>query len=332
MFKLWSETNPSVEKELKIDFGMRSWNELELRDKGNIWKHLEYFLFAERDRKRSYYGDGREYELNYEFFGQDEEKIQKIKRILKTINYFKENYKARNLTPNFLNQASCNAACVDFQNLFIHGDENVFLELISAYTKALIQEELGYVYKQTDETEENFEMRKKEIQKRKFLIFATEINDTFSQFGIYVHLTELGFVPRQEEKIQKEIYEPALKKLAHTKWLAVNEELKSAFQDFLNKDYSGCITKSIAAVQAFLQILVTGNIGKGHIVDLLAEGIKKEIIPSDVFSREILKKIESCLAQERQEKGDAHPKQTHAQEKDARLVLNIVMIFIEHCL
>ena len=42
-FKLWSELNPKVKKELKPDFGLRSWNSLSSDEKYKIWKYLDLF-------------------------------------------------------------------------------------------------------------------------------------------------------------------------------------------------------------------------------------------------------------------------------------------------
>jgi hypothetical protein len=42
--------------------------------------------------------------------------------------------------------------------------------------------------------------------------------------------------------------------------------------------------------------------------------------------------IESILMRERQETGIAHPKKEYAKEKNALLVLNMAMIFIQRCL
>lgn len=40
----------------------------------------------------------------------------------------------------------------------------------------------------------------------------------------------------------------------------------------------------------------------------------------------------TILARERQSTSNAHPKREYAIEKNARLVLNLVMIFIQHCI
>jgi hypothetical protein len=58
----------------------------------------------------------------------------------------------------------------------------------------------------------------------------------------------------------------------------------------------------------------------------------KDAIPSDQFTKEIFKTIESFLARERQETGDAHPRKEFSNEKNTLLVLNTAMVFFQHCL
>ena len=147
-------------------------------------------------------------------------------------------------------------------------------------------------------------------------------------------LTRQGFVPRVDEKIIEKVYVPVLRSLSGIQWKEVNAHLSDSFADYSKntpQGYSGCVTKEVTALQAYLQILVIGNTGKGDIADLIREGQKKNLIPDDAFSKVILKDISSVLMQERQVTGDAHPKKDFANENNSRLVLNLVMIFLQHC-
>jgi len=145
----------------------------------------------------------------------------------------------------------------------------------------------------------------------------------------------MGFIPRQEEKIISEIYEPVLNILSDPKWEIVNRDLSDAFKEYTKHEeesYSHCITHAVSSIQAFLQIVVNNKIGSGNIDSLVKEAINKELIPKDPFSIKIFNGIQSILMKYRQEYSDAHPKREYANEKTAKLVLNLVMIFLQHTL
>jgi hypothetical protein len=59
---------------------------------------------------------------------------------------------------------------------------------------------------------------------------------------------------------------------------------------------------------------------------------QKGLIPNDQLSKSIFPAIEAFLARERQETGNAHPSKEYSNEKNAKLVLNTAMIFIQHAL
>ncbi len=122
---------------------------------------------------------------------------------------------------------------------------------------------------------------------------------------------------------------------SHPDWNEVNRLLSDAFTEYRKQTpngYSSSVTHSVAAVQAFLQILVYKKTGKGEISKLINEAQKQNLISSDMFTKEIFKNIEAVLMRERQETGDPHPKQAYATAKNARIVLNLAMIFFQHCI
>jgi hypothetical protein len=122
-----------------------------------------------------------------------------------------------------------------------------------------------------------------------------------------------------------EIYEPVLKFLSHSKWEPVNKILEDAFKEYSSKQYSNCITKAVTSIQAFLQITVNGKIGKLNISKLITIGQNSNLIPNDTFTKKIFDNMESIFSIYRQDKGIAHPPKEEATEKDARLILNLVM-------
>jgi hypothetical protein len=199
----------------------------------------------------------------------------------------------------------------------------------------LIKLKRDHEYAGSNESKGSFERRLQKAREQEFEEFARDLNEVFGQFGINVYLTRQGFMPSQEEKIIETIYRPVLSVLSDARWKEVNDLISFAFKEFEKKTPDGfsiSITSTVAAVQAFLQLLVNGKSGKGDIGDLILIGQKTGKIPNDVFSQTIFKNINSILARERQQKGIAHPPQEIATEKNALVMLNIAMVFFQHCL
>lgn len=328
-FKLWSELNPKARKELKPDFGFRDWNSLSEDEKYKIWKYLEFYFF-DKDVKSEYRG------IYYEFYGEDWEEEQKSERIFFSIKGLNYKYKAKSYAGNFLENGTLNSACHDFNEIFMIQDEHVVMELLSLYCRILISERADETtYKKEDEIEEEYQKRLQNWRWEDFDKFCENLNGVFTDFGINLYLTRQGFIPRQEGKIIKEIYEPVLGYLSHLKWKEVSKLLSDSFDEYrknIPQGYSNCVTNTISAIQAFLQIIVKGKTGKGKISELITEGQKKNLIPNDFFTKKIFENIESIFARERQEVGTAHPKKEYATEKNARTILNLAMIFFQHCI
>lgn len=319
-FKLWSEIDPGAEKELKPDFGFREWDSLNHEEKYKIWKNLEEYFF-DKEIKVKYGMAGDVDERFYAFYGDYAEQEYKKKRIFHSIYGLNFRYKVKSYAKNYLEKPDLNSACLDFYNIFMKEGRNVVFELLSIYAKLILIE---------NQNLENEEKKWEEFEK-----FAKDLNSLFFDFGINFELTRSGFIPRQDEKIMAEIYSPVLKVLSDTRWKEVNEILSDAFVQYrvnTRDGYSNSITNTIAAVQALLQILVNGKTGIGDIPKLIQQARVRDLIPNDTFSEKIFKDIESFLSQERQRTGIAHPKNDYATEKNARFILNIAMIFFQHCL
>lgn len=332
MFKLWSELNQKARKELKPDFGLRSWGELSEEEKYTIWKYLERHFFDKNIReKRGFMGEVEE--RYYQFFGDRYDIEKKQERVYITILRICEVYKAQNYAPTYLEHKNLNSACYDFYAIFSQKSENVVLELLSTFAWIILNERKDKeITRKDEESDEAYSKRLETWRFADFHAFASRLNEVFDDFSLNVNLTPLGFTPKQDSKIEEEIYKPVLKKLSNSKWKEVSRDLSDAFDDYRNKDYSGSITHTISAVQAFLQVLIHNKTGKGAISDLLKTAKKKGYVPADDFGGIYFEQVESHLARTRQDKGDPHPKKEYATEKNARLVLNLAMVFFEHCL
>jgi len=335
-FKLWSQLNPKAKKELKPDFGFRNWNSLDGNAKYKIWKYLEFHFF-DKDTKTKY--DSLGYKRTYyEFYGKkySNEKERKQERIHISIRALNHEYKAKSYARNFLENGTLNSACCDFYEIFVTQDEHVVMELLSLYSKVLIMERADEtINRKEDEKEQEYQKRLQNWKWEDFDEFREDLNEVFADFGINLYLTRQGCMPRQEEKIVKEIYEPVLSYLCHPRWKEVSKLLSDSFNEYrknMPQGYSNCVTNTVSAVQAFLQIVVNGKTGKGEISKLIPDAQRKNLIPNDFFTQKIFVNIESIFARQRQETGIAHPKKEYASEKNACIILNLAMIFFQHCI
>jgi hypothetical protein len=334
-FKLWSQTNKEVLKDLRPDFGFRSWDVLSSQDKYKIWKYLEEHFFN-KDIKQDYnHPDKDASGYYYEFQGEYREREVKRKRIGQSIVALNHYYKAKTFAEKFLEHPSWNNACSDFYSIFTKQPGNVVLELLSLYCRvAIVERDDEYFSKGQVESDEDYEKRKEKWKWVPFEEFAKDLNEVFAHFGLNIYLTRLGFIPRQEQKILEEVFEPVIISLAHSQWKDVNQLLSDAFKEYRQNTptgFSNCVTNTVSAVQAFLQIIVNGKIGSGDISKLVPQAQAKGLIPGDPFTESIFKNIESILMRERQETGISHPKKEYANEKNARMVLNLAMVFFQHC-
>lgn len=64
-------------------------------------------------------------------------------------------------------------------------------------------------------------------------------------------MTRNGFIPRQDETIERELYKPTLKALSDPKWGPVNKILALMFEDFREGRYPETITKAHSAIHCF---------------------------------------------------------------------------------
>jgi len=310
MFKLWSEKNNEAKKILSPILDLRNWDVLSPDDKDKIWHFLKNW-FNEEDNNK----------------------------VLFSIIHLNEEHKLRSYAKLTLKSFSRQNAFLDFKNIFFEQTQHVVLELFSCFCEAVLSErrnETGRIYQHGDETEAEYLERIVEWRFADFDKFAGRFNNVFEHFSINLFLTRDGFIERQDSKIINEIYVPVLSFLSLPKWSNVNRELSDAFKEYQIKTehgYSNCITHAITALQAFLQILIDGKIGGSEgINSLIKKAQDKNLVPTDKFSSEIFKNIETILMRERGKTGDAHPKQEYANEKSARLVLNLIMVFIQHCI
>jgi hypothetical protein len=335
-FQTWSKTNPEVVKVLKPGIGSLSWDHLTVADKNNIWQYLyRAYFFDKTPRFPDYAPASGHLEREYVFGGNDYEVEVKRYRIGWSVFELNHRYKRRSYGKHSLEETSWFNGCQDFHSIFMTEQGHVVLELLSIYCEGILGLKRPDDYAHSGETDQAFKKRIQKMRHQEFDGFAEDLNEVFSQFELDVYLTRQGFMPVQEKKIIETVYQPVLSAFTDPKWKSVNDLIALSFKEFEKKTpegYSICITTTVSAVQAFLQLLVHGKTGKGEISKLIPVAQTMKKIPSDPFSSNVFNNIESILARERQEKSVAHPPKSVADEKNALLLMNLAMVFFQHCL
>jgi hypothetical protein len=102
--------------------------------------------------------------------------------------------------------------------------------------------------------------------------FIETFNRTLAHFNFQYVLTPLGFIPKTEQKLVEEVYEPVIVALNNPKWKEVNDNLKNAFISYRKGtplDYSTTVELAITAVEAYLQLLMEGKTGEVNFTNYL---------------------------------------------------------------
>ena len=225
------------------------------------------------------------------------------------------------------------AAYEDFRNIFINKkSEDLVLLMLSLYAKCLIDKhELNLVDHETDS-----EKRKQRIKSAfgRFDNFAICLNHLFDQFSVNIVVTRCGFVPRQDERIVKNIYEPTLEILSDPKWDSVNSIFREVFAEYHAQRYPDAITQAHNAVHQFLKIVFgeEGSSGKGQFGKLIKKAKSQDIISQMDEIKVWINWTTGFLPSERANKGSAKPTSQTANSADALLVMNTALVLIQHCL
>jgi len=225
------------------------------------------------------------------------------------------------------------AALLDFQHIFLNETSgSMVFRMLSKFAECYID---SYSYRIATELTDPEEIKEKLTTAfEKFDALANCLNHIFEQFSVNQIITRNGFVPRQDEKIVKEIYTPTLKILADPKWKKVSDDLSKTFDDYRDEKYSEAITKAHNVVQRFLQVLVgkEGKSGKGEMSKLFKKAKEEGIIPINRFTEPIITSIQKFISSERATKSTAKPVLKDATSSDALLMMNVVMILLQYCL
>ena len=298
-FKLYWEDDPEFFKKIIWDIGFRDWCSVSVDQRKVALQHLINSWWLDEFSDEALYAIST---LNHNFLailpGKRLHKIIPVHDIHRWNEYERKK-----------------AAYQDFCEIFTTtSSDPIFLRMISEFASKFLNSVFDL---------------------ERFDRLANCLNHIFDQFSVNIHMTKNGLIPRQDDRIINEIYNPTLAVLSDQKWQNVNTHLREMFNDFHAKKYSECITKAHSAVQRFLQILVWQEEGKnweGEIGKLFSEIKNRKIIPIDRFNEPIIDVFKSFIPSQRATKSTAKPSKQEALPSDALLMMNVVMVLIQHCL
>ena len=319
-FLLYGEADPKVELNIQPQLALRNWVDLSDEEKQIAFQQLKNSGWVE-----SYSTEilqTIEY-LNNAFLRQCPG------RRLHAVQPQRDHYRG-----GYGNESErMKAAITDFQHIFLRekSDAMVF-RMLSKFADSHID---GFGYRRATETTDDVE-RKKLLDEsfNKFDRLANCLNHIFEQFAVNQLVTRNGFVPRQDDKITKEVYTPTLSILVDPKWKSVSTDLALMFEDYREENYAEAITKAHRAVQRFLQVLVgeEGKSGKGEVGKLLQKVKEDGVIPVNRFTEPLVNVIQGFITSERATNSTAKPTMKDATASDALLMMNVVMVFLQYCL
>jgi len=317
-FLVYGEKDQKIAETIQPNLGLRDWSELETEEKETALQQLKNGHWLKRNSEKT----------------------------LDTIGYLNNKYlrlcpgkQLHKITPEYTSYGGLanlaeltQAAYEDFGIIFLKESSSALvLTMLSRFAQSQID---GRKHDAAKKTKGKIRAGLVEDAFNKFDRFAKMLNHIFDQFSVNMKLTRSGLIPIQDEKITESIYEPTLQILADPKWKSVNESLKEVFEEFTNGNYPEVITKAHSAVHSFLQIVVgeEGKNAKGEVRNLFGEAKRKGLIPVDRFSGPIIDDLQRFIVSERATNSTAKPTLTDATPSEALLVMNVVMVLLQHCL
>jgi hypothetical protein len=316
-FVLYGEGDPATEEAIQPGLALRNWSNLSKEEKEIALQQLYKQGWIDKYSKECL---ATIRYLNSKYLRQcPGKRLHQTPRPAQ--NTFSEDFQAME------------AAKADFEDLFVNDQPDALvLRMLSAFASCHINSNSLDRARQSDAEVD----RKRYIADafEKFDPLANCLNHIFQQFAVNQVVTRNGFVPRQDEKITDGIYIPTLKALADPKWATVSVALASMFLDYREQRYSEVITKAHSAVQRFLQIAVgeEGKSGKGELGKLFRDAKDRGVIPSGRFVDPVIAAITSFIPSERATNSTAKPALQEATPSDALLMMNVVVVLLQHCL
>lgn len=316
-FSLYGEGIPAFDNSIQPALDLRSWSAVPKEERVTALSELSNKGWTKREREIL---NTIEY-LNHTYL-----RLCPGKDLHKTPKAYARHGRPSSETERWA------AAKKDFCRIFLEEDEPLVLRMLSKFGQLLIN---TYALERAKDTNDSGERTKYvDVAFDNFDRFANCVNHVFEQFAVNQLMTRNGFMPRQDETIEQKLYKPTLKALSDPKWVSVNERLSLMFEDFREGKFPETITKAHSAVHGFLQILVgePGSNAKGEFGKLMRDGKSAGLIPTSRFTEPFLSNIQSFIASERATNSTAKPSLGLASSSDALLMMNMTLLFLQHCL
>ncbi len=246
-FKIYGENDPIIESPIQPQLDLRDWDSLQRSEKEIALREL-----LNRDRS----------------FNSRPDISEVIVAIQNLNTRFLRTLPGKNLHERKLRDIR-DVAWRDFYKIFLEGRQELVLVMLSKLLSARIRTSLLDGVKETPDSKTKHE--KINSAYGKFDSLANILNHIFDQFCVNIWVTRNGILPRQDDRITEDIYEPVLQALSDPKWQSVNDSLSGMFDDCMRQNYPEVLTKAHSALQGFLQILLgKGKNGKGELKMLIA--------------------------------------------------------------
>lgn len=314
-FSLYGEGESAIDELIQPTLALRSWSDIQMEERKIALQQVMNSGWMEKQGEIL----GAIAHLNYTYL-----RLCPGKNLHKTPK--KESH---NGSGDFERR---DAATKDFYRIFLEESESLVLRMLSKYAQLLID---SYDLERAKNAVDSGE-RTKYVEEAfaKFDRFVNCINHVFEQFAVNQLMTRNGFIPRQDQTIERELYKPTLAALSDPKWGPVNEILTLMFEDFREGRFPETITKAHSAVHCFLQILVGehGSNAKGELGKLVKDGKDAHLIPTNRFTEPFLSIIQGFITSERATNSTAKPSLSPASSSDALLMMNMTLLFLQHCL
>ena len=313
-FLVYGEDDPTFAERIQSTLPLQPWSNLTTEQKNNMFQSLLTSLWFEQNRRS-------------------------VTSTLKQLNHrFRRNLPAKgisqfNISAPLESDSYFSIAIEDFKTIFIYADsEDLVLYMISLFAGGLINKHQLEEAQASEDCDERNNLITNAY--KRFDVFATHLNHLFEQFSVNVVISRNGIVPRQEDRITKEIYIPTLEVLSDPKWNSVNSILFEMFSDYQEQKYSEVITKAHSAMHQFLKVALEneGQSGKGEFGKLFNKAKANNVISNNVEINHVVNSIKSTLSSERAKKSTAKPTVQKANSADAQLVMNYCFVMIQHCL
>jgi len=319
-FILYGENEQDVENDIQPELSLRSWSDLSNQEKQTAFQQLENKNWIDSYSQEIL--STIEY-LNHQYLRQCPGKHLHAIKPKSDHGHMRYNNDSDRMK----------AAVLDFQHIFMQEEsEALVFRMLSKFAEGYID---GFAYRQASEADDKSN-QKEYIDEafRQFDKLANCLNHIFEQFAVNQVVTRNGFIPRQDDKLQHDVYIPTLRLLSNPKWKKVSDDLSEMFEDYQKEDYAETITKAHRSVQRFLQVLVgeEGKNGKGEVGKLLKQVKDENIIPLNRFTEPLINLTQSFITSERATNSTAKPSAKDATASDALLMMNIVMVFLQFCL